>query len=131
MASSTEQKWMTRACAKMGIRLIFARPYSPEGTGKVEKFNQNIDRFLTEYQIDSGEKTLENMNHRFKIWLEECYQHKKHSALNNMTPIQKYNLDEKLVRYLSPEVIADAFLHAETRKVDKNGCISFEGVKYG
>jgi len=26
-------KWMTRACSKLGIRLLFARPYSPESTG--------------------------------------------------------------------------------------------------
>ena len=26
-------KWMERACAKLAVRLLFARPYSPEGTG--------------------------------------------------------------------------------------------------
>lgn len=26
-------KWMTRACSKLGIRLLFAKPYSPESTG--------------------------------------------------------------------------------------------------
>jgi transposase InsO family protein len=26
-------KWMTRACSKLGIRLVFAKPYSPEATG--------------------------------------------------------------------------------------------------
>jgi transposase InsO family protein len=26
-------KWMTRACSKLGIRLLFAKPYSPEATG--------------------------------------------------------------------------------------------------
>ena len=31
-------KWMTRACSKMGIRLLFAAPYSPESTGYVQSF---------------------------------------------------------------------------------------------
>ena len=45
-------KWMSRTCTKLGVRLLFARPYSPEGTGKIERFNQNIDRFLDEYKSD-------------------------------------------------------------------------------
>ena len=28
-------KWMTRTCSKLGIRLLFAKPYSPEATGYV------------------------------------------------------------------------------------------------
>jgi len=123
-------KWMSRACAKLGIRLIFAKPYSPEGTGKIEKFNQNIDRFLDEYKFDNSERSLEVMNERFWIWLEECYQNKPHTALNGTTPHQAYNLDPKPLKYLPAEKVTNAFLHAETRKVDKSGYISFGGAKY-
>lgn len=31
-------KWMTRTCAKLGVRLVFAKPYSPEATGYVKTF---------------------------------------------------------------------------------------------
>lgn len=31
-------KWMERACAKLGVRLLFARPYSPEATGYAKTF---------------------------------------------------------------------------------------------
>lgn len=34
--SQYRTKWMNRACAKMGIRLLFAKPYSPEATGNVK-----------------------------------------------------------------------------------------------
>ncbi len=123
-------KWMSRTCAKLGVRLIFARPYSPEGAGKIEKFNQNIDRFLDEYKVDDGLKTLDEMNERFRIWLEECYQNRLHSALKEMTPVQAYNADPKPLKYLPADVVANAFLHSESRKVDKSGCISFNSVKY-
>ena len=123
-------KWMSRTCAKLGVRLIFARPYSPEGAGKIEKFNQNIDRFLDEYKVDDGLKTLDEMNERFRIWLEECYQNRLHSALKEMTPVQAYNSDPKPLKYLPADVVANAFLHSESRKVDKSGCISFNSVKY-
>jgi len=32
-----KNKWMARACAKLGIRLLFAQPYSPESTGYGEQ----------------------------------------------------------------------------------------------
>src|SRR5690606_12209166 len=41
-------KWMARTCSKLGIRLLYAKPYSPEATGKVEKFNQTVESFLRE-----------------------------------------------------------------------------------
>lgn len=123
-------KWMSRACAKLGIRLMFAKPYSPEGTGKIEKFNQNIDRFLDEYKFDNSARSLEAMNERFWIWLEECYQNKPHMALDGKTPIHTFNLDPKPLKYLPADKVANAFLHAETRRVDKSGCISFKGAKY-
>ena len=30
-------KWMDRACAILGIKLLYAKPYSPESTGKIER----------------------------------------------------------------------------------------------
>lgn len=41
-----------------------------------------------------------------------------------------YQSDRKTLRYIDPEILASAFLHCEERKVDKAGCISFEGRKY-
>ena len=123
-------KWMSRACAKLGIRLLFAKPYSPEGTGKIEKFNQNIDRFLDEYKFDNSVRSLESMNERFWIWLEECYQNRPHMALNGKSPVQTYNLNSTPLKFLPSDQVANAFLHAETRRVDKSGCISFKGAKY-
>ena len=48
----------------------------------------------------------------------------------NISPEAAYRGDKKALRFLEPEVIANAFLHCEERKVDKTGCISFEGKKY-
>jgi len=123
-------KWMTRACAKMGIRLLYAKPYAPEATGKVERFNRVVDAFLAEAALEKP-PSLDKLNALFWVWLEECYQHKPHSALaNNQSPAAAYKSDRNAVRFLEAETIASAFLHCEKRKVDKAGCISFEGKKY-
>ncbi len=121
---------MTRACAKMGIRLLFAKPYAPEATGKVERFNRVVDAFLAEAALEKPQ-SLDKLNALFWVWLEECYQNKPHSALeNNQSPAAAYRSDSKAVRFLDAETIASAFLHCEERKVDKAGCISFAGKKY-
>jgi transposase InsO family protein len=128
--SQYRTKWMTRACAKMGIRLLYARPLSPESTGKVERFNRVVDSFLSEASLEKPQ-TIEQLNRLFWVWLEECYQHKPHSSLaGNMSPEAAYRSDKKPLQFLDPQTIANAFLHLEERKVDKSGCISFQGEKY-
>jgi putative transposase len=121
--------WMKRACAKMGIRLLYAKPYNPEGKGKQERYNQTVDSFLREASINKP-KDLDELNHLYKVWMEECYLNIPHSALDGKTPLAAYQEDTHELRLLSSDVIADAFLYCEKRKVDKGGCISFNGIKY-
>lgn len=123
-------KWMARTCSKLGIRLLYARPYSPESTGKVEKFNQTVDSFLREVALEKP-KTLERLNELFQIWLSECYQNKPHTALkDHMSPEAAFKSDCHILRFIDPDVLANAFLHCASRKVDKSGCISFMSKKY-
>ncbi|MDD4767920.1 MAG: hypothetical protein PHF87_10160 [Desulfotomaculaceae bacterium] len=44
--SQYRTKWMQRTCSKLGTRLVFAKPKSPEATGKVERFNRGSRRFF-------------------------------------------------------------------------------------
>ncbi len=128
--SQYRTKWMQRACSKMGIRLLFARPYSPEATGKIERFNRVVDAFLSEAALEKPQ-SLDRLNELFQVWLEECYQNKPHSGLGgSISPETAYRSDKKALKFLAPETVARAFLHCEERKVDKAGCISFMGKKY-
>lgn len=123
-------KWMKRTCSKLGIRLLFARPYSPESKGKVERMNGVIGTFLNEVALEKC-KTLDQLNNWFQIWLNECHQSKPHSALGEHTsPEMAYRSDSKSLRFVDAQTLANAFLHSEDRKVDKAGCISFMGKKY-
>jgi len=128
--SQYRTKWMHRTCSKLGIRLVFAKPYSPEATGKVERFNRVVDSFLGEAKLEKPQ-SLDRLNELFGVWLEECYQNKPHSGLeDSVSPNGAFRGDNKALRYLDPQIIANAFLHCEERKVDKAGCISFAGIKY-
>jgi len=126
--SQYRTRWMERACAKLDIKLIFAKPYSPESTGKIERFNRTVDSFLAEAAAKKL-TTIDGYNQYLGIWLQECYHSKMHGGLKD-TPENKYKTSKVPLRFLSPEVIADAFLHCETRKVDKSGCICFNTRSY-
>ena len=87
--------------------------------------------YISNLERGRGNPTLDALNARFSDWLSECYQNKPHSALpEETTPETAYRSDPRPLRWVSPEVLKDAFLHAEKRKVDKSGCVSFQGQKY-
>jgi transposase InsO family protein len=122
-------KWMERACAVLGIKLLYAKPYSPESTGKIERFNRTVESFLDEVCLKRC-KTLEDFNHHFSVWLSECYHNKKHGGLDGAKPEIAYKNSKSPLRFVSPETVASAFMRVEQRKADKSGCINFGGKKY-
>jgi transposase InsO family protein len=121
-------KWMERACAILGIKLIFAMPYSPESKGKIERFNRTLDSFLAEAALKRP-GALSDINGLFAVWLAECYHSKAHAGIDN-TPEAAYKSSKAPLKFLPADEVARAFLKAERRKVDKSGCISFRGKKY-
>ncbi|WP_462409391.1 DDE-type integrase/transposase/recombinase [Neobacillus sp. Marseille-QA0830] len=123
-------KWMSRTCSKLGTRLIYTKPYAAESKGKVERFNRVVDSFLGEVALEKP-TTLDRLNELFQVWLSECYQNRSHSGLGGkMSPETAFRSDKKALRFIDPNKLANAFLHCETRKVDKAGCISFMDQKY-
>jgi transposase InsO family protein len=137
-------KWFRLACARLGVRHIACRPYSPQQKGKIEKYNQNVDSFLGELGLEPP-KTLAELNRKFNVWMDEAYTHDFHEALKleerdpgtgellgerKRTPYQAYAEDPARVRYISSLECRDAFLWEESRTVDKSGCARLAGVVF-
>ena len=122
-------EWLTKACNRLDIRLLHAKPYHPEGKGKVEAFNRRIDTFLSEVAL-ARPKSLEELNHMLDIWIKEYYHCSIHSALNGITPETAFRTDSRPLVFVPAFVCAEAFLHTQEREVDKTGCVSFQGKKY-
>lgn len=119
--------WMKRACTLLGIKLVYARPRNPQGKGKQERFNETVDQFIAECSLEEI-PTLKDLNEKFQAWLNQCYTKATHSAIGT-TPEIAYKSDSMPLRFVEQDLLARAFLHCETRKADKSGCISFGGKK--
>lgn len=122
-------EWLKKACARLGIRIVHTKPYSPESHGKVEAFNRRIDSFLSEVALQNC-KTLDELNHYLELWIEGYYHKSSHSSLGNISPATAFAMDSRTLQFVSDKALREAFLHAEERQVDKTGCISFNGKQY-
>lgn len=122
-------KWLSHACAKLGIRLMFTRPYRPEAKGVVERFNRTVGQFISEAALKKPASIAE-YNDLLRVWIDEYYHTKPHSALGGVSPATAFGADKRPLRYASEDQLRDAFLHTDTRKVDKTGCISWSGRLY-
>jgi transposase InsO family protein len=57
-------------CARLEIRLIYCRPYTPEGKGKLERWHRTLrGGFLTELDMDKV-RDLHDLNARLWAWLD-------------------------------------------------------------
>ena len=135
-------KQLKLSLAKLSIRIRHAPVDSGKSKGKIEKFHQVVDAFAAEAKAKKL-LTLEELNRYWEIFLEEYYHKKPHDGIREyyeslkipvpeegITPLQEWNRDSRSLVYLDAGVVAEAFLYHEKRKVDKGGCISFQGRKY-
>ena len=56
---------IARMGAKLGIRIVYTKPYAPESKGKIERFNRVVDSFLEEVRLDKP-ATLDQFNETFR-----------------------------------------------------------------
>jgi hypothetical protein len=120
---------LTQVCARLGIRKLSTKPYSPESNGLAENFNKQVNKFLSEAAFKKP-GSIDEYNELLKIWLEEYYHKNPHSGLGGVSPATAFGTDKKPLKFVSAERLREAFLHADKRKVDKTGCISFDGSLY-
>ncbi|WP_040203120.1 DDE-type integrase/transposase/recombinase [Neobacillus jeddahensis] len=119
-------------CARMGTKLIHAKPYSPESKGKIEKFFQFIDSSFTgeaNLLINQGKlSTLKQLNDYLRSWLE-AYDNRVHRS-TKQTPKKRYEAKADHTRHLPAEMLKEIFLWEEDRTVRKTAIIELEGNRY-
>lgn len=133
---------LSTALARLGIREMHAKPRACQSKGKIEKFHQKVDQFIAEIRVVKVH-SLEELNHKWKYFLEQDYQKESHDGIreyyesqgvkvppDGITPEQEFMRDTRGLVFLDTALVSEAFLHHETRKLDNAGCFSFGDVKY-
>jgi hypothetical protein len=115
-------KVRTRLCREQ------SPPASGQAKGKVERFFRTVrDQFLAR---DLDLSSLEALNRQFTQWVEEQYNAQVHSILG-MSPLDRYALDRKWVRFLPPnEANDELFFVEEERHVRADNTFSFKSLRF-
>jgi hypothetical protein len=125
--------WLTRACAKLGIRLTHSTPGRPQGRGKIERFFRTVnEQFLVEVadttaadlagQGVSQAQALLELNRLFTAWVETVYHPRVHTE-TEQTPLVRW--DDGFARTgLGPQLptpadLAEAFAWSAFRTVNR------------
>jgi putative transposase len=115
-------------CARVGCLLHHTPVRDGAAKGKIERFFRTVrDQFLAR---DLDLSSLEALNRQFTQWVEEQYNAQVHSILG-MSPLDRYALDRKWVRFLPPnEANDELFFIEEERHVRADNTFSFKSLRW-
>jgi hypothetical protein len=116
-------------CAKLGIALIHARPYSPQGKGKMERWFRTTRMQLLPTLESAAPLTLETMNRMLSAWVEGEYHHAPHRGLGGETPADRWARMSADVKMPDSDVGAH-FLYEQKRKVARDRTVTLDGVAF-
>jgi putative transposase len=99
-----------------------------DAKGKIERFFRTVrDQFLCR-QLDLS--SVEALNRQFTQWVEEHYNAQIHSVLG-MSPLDRFALDRKWLRFLPPnEANDELFFVEEDRHVRADNTFSFHAIRF-
>lgn len=122
--SAMRSHHLDHVCASLGVALIHARPYKPQGKGKIERFFRNIrDSFLGGYEG----KTLKDLNEGLTLWLESY--HKREHRSTGQSPFRRFTEKMECLRP-APENLRDHFRKLARRRVARDRTITLHGKLY-
>jgi putative transposase len=108
--------------ASLGIALIHAKPYQPQGKGKVERFFRTVRAdFLSAVRAE----TLTDLNLTLDSWLRDVYHNREHTS-TGQTPLARYAAHCECVR-AAPKDLPDHFRQQARRRVAKDRTVSLAG----
>ncbi|NJN40701.1 MAG: DDE-type integrase/transposase/recombinase [Gammaproteobacteria bacterium] len=127
--SAFRSQHLAVVCAKLGISLIHARPYSPQGKGKIERLFRTVRmQFLPSTPARSA-TTLEELNRALAAWVEGEYHLAPHRGLGDETPADKWARTSEDVQMPTADV-GEHFLAEQRRKVQRDRTVTLDGVAY-
>jgi putative transposase len=118
-------------CAKLGVALIHARAYQPQGKGKMERWFRTVRAQLLRALSAADTASLEALNRRLWAWVEGEYHLSPHRGLDEQTPLDRWAMCADQVRLPDPHLDLDAlFLFETKRRVQQDRTVSLNGTLF-
>lgn len=118
------------ACARLDITLIHARPYKPQGRGKMERFWRSMREGCTDFIRSAA--SLHDINVRLWAFVEQHYRKSPHAGLFGRTP--KAVMQEAIARQerqaIDDSHLRDALTVNARRRLRADNTLSIDGVDY-
>jgi transposase InsO family protein len=89
--SCYRSKAFAKTCAKLGLKHIFTKPYTPQTNGKAERFVQTT---LREWAYAQAYPSSDHRAAALPAWLHRYNWHRPHGGLKSQTPISRLGLTE-------------------------------------
>jgi putative transposase len=120
---------LAMVCAKLGVALIHAKPYSPQGKGKMERWFRTVRMQLLSTLSEADLASESVLNRRLAAWVEGEYHHAAHRSLGGETPLDRWARMSEHVQMPDAEV-GDAFLAEVARKVQRDRTVTLDGAAF-
>ena len=118
-------------CAKLGVALIHARPYQPQGKGKMERWFRTLRAQLISRLTPADTHNLDSLNRRLWAFVESEYHLTPHRGLEDQTPLDRWAMSADQVRLPGPSLDLDAlFLFEAKRRVQRDRTVSLNGTLF-
>jgi transposase InsO family protein len=129
--SAFRSQHLSLVCARLGVTLIHARPYQPQGKGKQERWFRSVRMQLLPTLEPADLRSIDALNRRLWGWIEGEYHHNPHRGLDGDTPLDRWTMRSQALRLVDPACDLDEiFLFELRRKVQKDRTVSLAGVVY-
>jgi len=116
--SAYRSRQLEYTSAALGIALIHAKPYQPQGKGKIERYLRTVrTQFLPGFKGHS----LQEINVAFSAWLDDQYHQRPHGS-TGQTPHKRFAAGLHCLRS-APANLSDYFRKTVYRRVNKDRSI--------
>jgi len=123
--SAFRSRQLDYTSAALGIALVHARPYRPQGKGKIERFFRTVQTQLLPSFMGSS---LDELNVAFERWLTDVYHQRPHSS-TGQSPFQRFTSRMKCLRP-APADLRDYFRKTVRRRVNKDRSVTVDHRLY-
>ena len=118
-------KHLEYIAASLSISLIHAKPYTPQGKGKIERWFKTVRSSFLPLFKGAG---LHQLNEALTHWINDAYHNRIHSA-TGQTPFERFTRKLHCLRS-SPANLKDYFRKVARRTVSKDRSVTLNGRLY-